>query len=94
MGFDTTSDIFDTPRLRYPELQKNFRLMYLKPSAWDHEYGFMQSVQAYHDLLYYLEKTEEFRCQDVRLSTYIPTDNVNLVFHDLPFSLKDCHNLR
>ena len=62
--------------------------MYLSPSAWNHEYGSRQSVQAYHDLLYYLKVTEEFRGKYYWLSADILTDNIHLVFRDLPLPLK------
>ena len=88
MVFDTTTDIFDTPKIRYYKLKGDFRRMYLNPRAWNHEYGSRQSVQAYHDLLYYLEVTEEFRGQNSGLFTDILSDNLHLVFHDLPLPLR------
>ena len=62
--------------------------MYLNPRAWNQEYGSRQSVQAYHDLLYYLELTEEYRGQNAGLFTEILSDNIHLVFHDLPLPLR------
>ena len=88
MVFDTTTDVFDTPKIQYYKLKGDFRRMYLNPRAWNQEYGSRQSVQAYHDLLYYLEVTEEFRGQNAGLSTDILTDNIHLVFHDLPLPLR------
>ena len=55
------NDIFDTPRLRYYKLRKEFYRKYLNPKAWDHEFDSKEIVQAYHDLLQFLEKTEAFR---------------------------------
>ena len=88
MIFDTKVDIFNTPRMRYYKLQGEFRKIYLNPRAWNHEFGSRQSVQAYHDLLYYLEMTEQFREQCEVLSTAIPTDNIHLVLRDLPLPLQ------
>ena len=88
MIFDTTTDVFDTPKIRYSKLKGDFRRMYLNPRAWNHEYGSRQSVQAYHDLLYYLKVTEEFRGKYDWLSADILTDNIHLVFRDLPLPLK------
>ena len=73
--------------MRYYKLQGEFRKIYLNPRAWNHEFGSKQSVQAYHDLLYYLEMTEQFREQCEVLSTAIPTDNIHLVLRDLPLPL-------
>ena len=88
MVFDTTTDVFDTPKIQYYKLKGDFRRMYLNPRAWNHEYGSRQSVQAYHDLLYYLEVTEKFRGQNKALLTEILTDNIHLVFYDLPLPLR------
>ena len=87
MIFDTKVDVFNTPRMRYYKLQGEFRKIYVNPRAWNHEFGSRQSVQAYHDLLSYLDMTEQFREQCEVLSTAIPTDNIHLVLHDLPLPL-------
>ena len=88
MVFDKTTDVFDTPKIRYYKLKGDFRRIYLNPRAWNHKYGSRQSVQAYHDLLYYLEVTEEFRGENKALLTEILTDNIHLVFYDLPLPPK------
>ena len=85
MVFDTTTDVFDTPKTRYFKMKGDFRKIYLNPKAWNHESGSKQIVQAYHDLLYYLEKTEEFRRQCRVLKKNILSDNTSLVFSELPF---------
>ena len=84
MVFDTTTDVFDTPKTRYFKMKGEFRKMYLNSKAWNHEYCSRQTIQAYHDLHYYLEKTEEFRRQSLALSKIITADNIYLVFSELP----------
>ena len=88
MAFDTTTDEVDTPKTRYYKLKGDFRKIYLNPAAWNHEYGSKQSIQAYHDLLYYLKITEQFRSQSRALSIDVPSDNIYLVSHELPFPEK------
>ena len=92
MNFNA-NNIFDTPQLRYVKLRKEFDKKYLNPKAWDHEYDTKESVQAYHDLLRFLENTEAFRDLTESLSTDIPFDNVHLVLDDLPFTLKQREDL-
>ena len=87
MLFDK-KNIFDTPRLRYNKLRKDFDRKYLNPKAWSYRCDSKELVQAYHDLIKYLEETEHFRCLTPSLRTDIPTDNINLVLHELPFPLK------
>ena len=86
MAFDTPTDIFDTPRLRYDKLRKEFNRKYLDPKAWDYENDSREIVQAYHDLLQFLEKTESFRDLTMSLNTDIPVDNVHHVFDYLPLT--------
>ena len=87
MFFDD-DNIFDTPRLRYNKLRKEFYRKYLNPKAWSYRCDTKELAQAYHDLIEYLEKTEHFRCLTPSLRTDIPTDNINLVIHELPFPRK------
>ena len=82
------NDMFDTPRLRYYKLRKEFDKKYLNPKAWDHEFDTREIVQAYHDLLQFLEKTQSFRDLTKSLKTDIPVDNVHLVLDDLPLPLE------
>ena len=82
------NDIFDTARLRYYKLRKEFDRKYLNPKVWDHEFDSKEIVQAYHDLLQFLEKTEAFRDLTKSLNTDIPVDNVHLVLDDLPLPLE------
>ena len=63
--------------------------MFLNPSAWNHAYGSRQIIQAYHDLLYYLEKTKPLRGLDPTLSSDILADNIYLVRSDLYNNLFD-----
>ena len=93
MAFETTIDIFDTPELRYGKLRREFDKKYLNPKAWDHEFDTKEIVQAYHDLLDFLEKTESFRELTEGLNTDIPVDNVHLVLDDLPFTVKQREDL-
>ena len=93
MAFEPTIDIFDTPQLRYEKLRKEFDKKYLNPKAWNHEDDTKEIVQAYHDLLQFLENTESFRDLTESLKTDIPVDNVHLVFKDLPFNLKQREDL-
>ena len=83
MFFDQ-QNIFNTPRLRYYELIEGFKRKYLNPKAWDYECDSKEIVQAYHDLLEFLEKTESFRNLSRSLKDDIPIDNINLVLDDLP----------
>ena len=86
-------DIFDTPQLRYDKFRKKFDRKYLNPKAWDYEFDSKEIVQAYHDLLEFLEETESFRELTKLLNTDIPVDNVHLVLDDLPFTLKQREKL-
>ena len=45
-------------------------------------------VQAYHDLLEFLEMTESFRYLTLSLNAAITTDNLHLVLGDLPLPEK------
>ena len=87
MFFDK-ENIFDTPRLRYYQLKEEFEGKYLNPKAWDFECDTKEIIQAYQDLLDYLEKTDQFRNVNRSLYNEIPTDNVNLVVSYLPFPPK------
>ena len=87
MFFDK-ENIFDTPRLRYYQLKEEFEGKYLNPKAWDFECDSKEIIQAYQDLLEYLEKTDQFRNVNRSLYNEIPTDNVNLVVSYLPFPPK------
>ena len=60
MVFDK-KDIFDTPQLRYDKFRKKYDKKYLNPKAWDYEFDSKELIQAYHDLLQFLEDTESFR---------------------------------
>ena len=80
-------DIFDTPQLRYDKFRKEYDRKYLNPKAWDYEFNSKELVQAYHDLLQFLEGTESFGELDESLRTDIPVDNVHLVLDDLPLPL-------
>ena len=93
MVFDTTTDVFDTPKTRYFKMKGDFRKMYLNPKAWNHESGSRQIVQAYHDLLYYLEKSEEFRRRSRVIRKIILIDNISLVFSELPLPQNLYENL-
>ena len=88
MFLDKT-DIFNTPKLRYYELRRKFQEKYLNPQVWNHEYGSRESIQAYHALLVYLEKTEVFADEDDELKNDIPTDNKHLVFRYLPLPMEE-----
>ena len=87
MFFDQ-QNIFDTPRLRYYKLKEEFQRRYLNPKAWDHECDTKEIIQAYHDLLEFLEKTESFRNLSRSLRDDIPIDNIHLVLEDLPLPSK------
>ena len=93
MAFETPIDIFDTPELRYGKLRREFDKKYLNPKAWNHECDTKEIVQAYHDLLEFLERTESFRDLTEGLRTDIPVDNVHLVLDDLPFTPKQHDDL-
>ena len=93
MAFETTIDIFDTPQLRYDKLRKEFGSKYLERKAWNYEFGTKEIVQAYHDLLDFLERTEAFRDLTESLNTDIPVDNVHLVLRDIPFTQKQHDDL-
>ena len=82
------NDIFDTPRLRYYKLKREFQEKYLNPQAWSHGYGSREDIQAYHDVLVYIEKTEEFREEDLCLKNDIPINNEHLVKRYLPLPMK------
>ena len=69
MIFDK-KNTFDTPRLRYDKLRREFNRKYLNPKAWNYEFDTKEYVQAYHDLLEYLEETEQFRDLDPSLHGY------------------------
>ena len=90
---DVKVDIFDTPQLRYDKLRKEFDRKYLNPKAWNYAFNTKEFVQAYHDLLEFLEKTESFRDLTESLKTDIPVDNVHLVLDDIPFTLKQREEL-
>ena len=81
-------NIFDTPRLRYYKLKEEFERRYLNPKAWDHACDTKEIIQAYHDLLEFLEKTESFRNLSRSLRDDIPIDNIHLVLEDLPLPSK------
>ena len=85
---DDKVNIFDTPQLRYDKFRKEYDRKYLNPKAWNFEYDTKEGIQAYHDLLEFLEKTEYFRGLTQSLKTDIPVDNVHLVLDDIPFTLK------
>ena len=87
MVFDT-KNIFDTPRIKYYKLKEEFESKYLDPKAWDYEFDTKEIIQAYQDLLDYFEETEQLCDLSHSLSTDIPTDNINLVLGDLPFTPK------
>ena len=87
MAFEE-NDIFDTPQLRYDKFRKEFYRKYLNPSAWDYQFDTKEIVQAYHDLLEFLEEAETFRDLTKSLSQEVPSDNVNLVLKYLPLPLK------
>ena len=93
MALETPIDIFDTPELRYGKLRREFDKKYLNPKAWNHECDTKEIVQAYHDLLEFLERTESFRDLTEGLKTDIPVDNVHLVLDDLPFTQKQREDL-
>ena len=83
------NDIFDTPRLRYYELKREFQEKYLNPRVWNQGYGTREDIEAYHGVLEYIEKTEEFReVEDLCLKNDIPTDNEHLVLRYLPLPMK------
>ena len=94
------NDVFDTPVLRYYALKRKFQERYLNPQAWNNGYGTREYIEAYHDLLIYIEKTEKFREEDFGLKTEIPVDNEHLVLRYLPLpmeikkELNDFVNLR
>ena len=93
MAFESTIDIYDTPQLRYDKLRKEFGSKYLERKAWNYEFGSKEIVQAYHDLLEFLERTEFFRDLTKSLYTDIPVDNVHLVLRDIPFTQKQHDDL-
>ena len=93
MALETPIDIFDTPELRYGKLRREFDKKYLNPKAWNHECDTKEIVQAYHDLLEFLERTESFRDLTEGLRMDIPVDNVHLVLDDLPFTPKQHDDL-
>ena len=82
------NDVFDTPVLRYYALKRKFQERYLNPQAWNNGYGTREYIEAYHDLLVYIEKTEEFREEDPDLKNEIPVDNEHLVLRYLPLPMK------
>ena len=82
------NDIFDTPRLRYYKLKREFQEKYLNPQAWSHGYGSREDIQAYHDVLVYIEKTEEFREEDLCLKNDIPIGNEYLGIRYLSLPMK------
>ena len=86
-------DIFDTPQLRYDKFRKEYDRKYLNPKAWDYEFDSKELIQAYHDLLQFLEDTESFRELTESLRTDIPVDNVHLVLDDLPLPLNQREEL-
>ena len=87
MTFDENY-IFDTPQRRYDKLRKEFDRKYLNPKVWNYDFDTKEMVQAYHDLLEYLKKTEAFRDLTQSLYAAIPTDNLHLVLGDLPLPEK------
>ena len=87
MVFDEM-DIFDTPQRRYDMLRKEFDKKYLNPEAWDYDFDTKEMVQAYLDLLEFLEKTEMLRDLTRSLYAAIPIDNLHLVLGDLPLPEK------
>ena len=82
------NDIFDTPTLQYYELIRKFQEKYMNPQAWNNRYGSREYIKAYHDVLVYIKKTEEFREDDLDLKTEIPIDNEHLFFRYLPLPVK------
>ena len=86
--FHDRNEIFDTPTLRYYELKRKFQEHYLNPQAWNNGYGTREYIEAYHDMLVYMEKTEEFREEDPDLKNEIPVDNEHLVLRYLPLPVE------
>ena len=82
------NDVFDTPVLRYYELKRKFQECYLNPQAWNNGYGTREYIEAYHDLLVYIGKTEEFCEEDLDLKTEIPVDNEHLILRYIPFPME------
>ena len=81
-------DVFDTPTLRYYKVKREFQERYLNPQVWNKGYGSREDIKAYHEVLVYIEKTEELRDEDLDLKTEIPTDIEHLVFRYLPLPVK------
>ena len=86
--FHDRNEIFDTPTLRYYELKRKFQEHYLNPQAWNNGYGTREYIETYHDMLVYMEKTEEFREEDPDLKNEIPVDNEHLVLRYLPLPVE------
>ena len=86
--FLNKNDVFDTPTLRYYKVKREFQERYLNPQVWNKGYGSREDIKAYHEVLVYIEKTEELRDEDLDLKTEIPTDNEHLVFRYLPLPVK------
>ena len=81
-------NVFETPTLRYYELKREFQERYLNPQVWNKRYGTREYIEAYDDVLAYIEKTEKFRDEDLSLKTNIPTDNEHLILRYLPLPMK------
>ena len=60
----------------------------MNPEVWNNEFGSGEDVEAYHDGLVYIEKTEKFGEDDLGLKTEIPVDNEYLVSRYLPLPMK------
>ena len=69
----------NAPRLRYNKLKEEFKGKYLNSEAWDHECDTKEIIQAYQDLLKYLEETDKLRYKSRSLNFQIPKENINLV---------------
>ena len=80
--------LFNTPKLTYLSLKKNFLDRFMIKGAWG-EFGSREQAVAVSGLLAYFEETRSLADQFPHLSSDITVENKNLVLeHILPFPPK------